>query len=855
MSIVNENELERKENELDRIKNENARRIAENTRIARENARENAEINRNAIFEENEAIRNEAEKLREKAEAKRKENFNNLESLNETLNEAESERVKAEGSRESKETERQLAEIAREKAEANREKTYTNFNDAEVDRINNENARIQAENLRVQAESIRAERFEATQSTRETKFEEAQNTRDELFKENETARATEEIAREQAESIREGNEAIRNNSETLRESAENLRQQEEIKRSQSEVLRAEAEEERELSYEEIKKDNSTFKEEINAIVNNYKEETDNVIDEYKTDIDESISELDEKFGNAKVDYFGEEHLDVVDRLNSDFDNVHQRINDASYLEYSGANITANNSYYGLTKEMNIKGRTLQNILINKTNIVFNFATSKSENSWGFVNYTPNDVLLRPSTVYTFVVNVTKNTVNNTNNTNLVWFGNVSSAENNYYFPSGNNGLYKGLFKVGTTVFKLTTKPTFTNETIAFATQYEKTINEGVLEFSLIILVGDYTNTPISELPFIEGIKSVGESEVTEEDKYPVKVKSCGKNLLDDTKIIKGYYLDNQGLEVPDSSNYYSDFIRVYAGTTLYKKYENSFCYYDMNKNFIKRIDDLTNTIVIVQNGFIRFNGFIDNIYNESITSSTDTDYEPYQESIQELLLNEPLRSLSNEIYDEILEDGEEIRRVGKIVLDGSENWKSVGGSADSILFYTTFNAKPCLINKTNPVVCNNFSYSSIPLDSQDYEGIYTAYDGNICIRILKSKLSTQDVAGFKNWLSENPTTVYYELSEPIITKHNVNMNLKTFEGTTHITSDNYLQPSINCKVPSNVQAIVSNLIEENKTLNNTISAMSLENEEAELENIETNLDQDVRLTMLELGVM
>ena len=104
-------------------------------------------------------------------------------------------------------------------------------------------------------------------------------------------------------------------------------------------------------------------------------------------------------------------------------------------------------------------------------------------------------------------------------------------------------------------------------------------------------------------------------------------------------------------------------------------------------------------------------------------------------------------------------------------------------------------------------------------------------------------------------LKENPITVYYQALEPIITKHNKNIKLKTFEGKTHITSDNYLRPTLSCKVPSNVQAVVSSLMLENEELNNTISVMSLKNEETELENIETNLDQDVRLTMLELGVM
>lgn len=436
---------------------------------------------------------------------------------------------------------------------------------AEADRKDNENSRAESENSRVQAE---------------------------------TARATGEIAREQAESIREGNEVIRVNSESLRESSENARQQEEIKRSQSEALRVEAEEEREISYEEIKNDNSTFKEEINTIVNNYKEETDNVIDEYKTDIDETMSELDEKFGNAKVDYFGEEHLDVVDRLNSDFDNVHQRINDSSYLEYSGSNITADNTYYGLTKDLSIKN-------CRKVEISKAFEILGGE------------------------VGVT-------------WYGAVAENEN---------------------------------------------------------------------------------------------------------------------------------------------------------------IDKLINMRVQIEEGTVA------------------TEFEPYQESIQEFQLTEPLRSLPNGVADEILEDGKLIRRVGKLILNGTENWTGFKNHFEDFDEFSG-NIGNYKILQSNSIV-NNFPQTN-------NHRIVTA--GNTTyIRLPKGNVNNLNEC--KQWLSQNPTIVYYELAEPVVTKHNKSPNLKTFDGITHITSDNYLLPTISCKVPSNVQAVVTSLMKENKRLNSTISLMSLENEE------------------------
>ena len=879
-----EAEIDRKESELDRIKNENARRIAENTRIARENARENAEVNRNAIFEENEVIRNEAEKLREKAEAKRKENFSNLESLNEKLNEAEAERVRAEGNRESKETERQLAESEREKAEANRENTYTNFNDAEVDRRNNENARIQAENLRVQAESIRSERFETAQSTRETKFEESQNTRDELFKASETARATEEIAREKAESIREGNEAIRVNSESLRESAENARQQEEIKRSQAEVLRVEAEKERELSYEEIKKDNSTFKDNINS-------QYEDII----TKNTEFKEQMNTDFGNAKTDYFGEEHLNVVDRLNSDFDNVHQRINDSSYLEYSGTNITADNSYYGLTKDMFIKGRLLQNLVSMSMSNVSNYSALSVESGyfklqatgdWSMAYYMKSKTLLKPSTKYTILLEVKENTLNDGSFT-------LNQQQNTESCFNGQLGVIKsqitGVYKyVGTTSSDLDSCK------YAMRTFLSTQATSGYILFRYMILEGDYTNTPISELPYFEGITSVGENE----DNL-VKIKSHNKNFFKlrdmPLKLSKGVTCtvdDDLNFTIKSdatSGSYPSVYVAYPKEMFEGKKFtlscdvvnENPDIAVTVQVNYLK-IDGTYSYIAFggtknthtfpntIQSDIVNIQMCVNNksttgVVNSMVVSNlmceentVKTEYVEYKESIQELLLDEPLRDLPNGTCDEILEDGTEIRRVGKLEIDTSLFIK-VG----------TYNEGVYRWKYTHPSVNGNIKghilsvrCDKLPTISANdtwghmgYKDGIAQNSGNLIIIYLDAYNDGSELSKANMVKKLGTITVYYELAEPIITEHNKNINLKTFEGKTHITSDNYLLPTLSCKVPSNVQAVVMSLKEENQELNNTITEMSLESEEQNLSNIETNLDQDVRLTMLELGVM
>lgn len=802
-------EIDRKENELDRIKNENARRIAENTRIARENARENAEINRNAIFEENEAIRTEAEKLRVQAEIKRKESFSNLESLNEKLNAAEENRVNSEEYRISKETERQLAEAERERAEANREKTYTSFNNAEVDRKNSEDARIQAEASRVQAENARSEQFEAAQSARETKFQEVENNRDKLFKANETARTTEEIARKKAESTREGNETIRVNSESLRVAAEKARQQEEIKRGQAEVARVEAEKSRELSYEAIKKDNSTFKQQMN-----------------------------EDFGNAKTDYFGKEHLNVVDRLNVDFDNVHQRINDANYLEYNGSNITADNSYYGYAKELSIKGITCQN-LITFTSKIYNDSYPRV--------YFKRNIDLKPNTTYTFITPS---------------------------FDSSKHSMYIG-FNGGKQLLNYQKKHIGTFTTSADM----KNVESGIFFFysgnaqsfvetcptTHMILEGDYTNVDL-DIPCFEGIKSVGENDVTEEGKYPVKIKSYGKNLCDNIYEIGSFSatgehdISSTRIRTVNYLNVNSNNIYICTekiATLGLRFYDSSKKWINYNKAIYTNNSVCINVSIPPKAKFIRFS-VVDvtdlnfKVYISDVPIDNYSSYVDYQGTMQELLLNEPLRSLPNGVCDEILEDGTEIRRVGKAILDGNKSWKAtINQDGNSYRYSCNFKFKTSgNQDNINNIICSDLAtknYNDIYNNSE--KGITTwwsnDYKTKTIVVCLNNKYSLEQ---FKEWLNNNPITVYYELTEPVITKHNKNMNLKTYDGTTHITSTNVLPATISCKVPSNVQAVISNLKEENKALNTQVSTLNLENVDIK----ETNANQDelINTTMM-----
>jgi hypothetical protein len=125
----------------------------------------------------------------------------------------------------------------------------------------------------------------------------------------------------------------------------------------------------------------------------------------------------------------------------------------------------------------------------------------------------------------------------------------------------------------------------------------------------------------------------------------------------------------------------------------------------------------------------------------------------------EIVLNSPLlKGDSIEVVDGKLCH---VHKMGSIVLD--KNYKGYiglsGTLSNTIRFYVSVNTP----KENTHIVSNNF-LSNIGYNTDYTHGFTSA--GEVYIFIKKDRLSTQDVNGFKQWLSENPTTVVYELAEP-----------------------------------------------------------------------------------------
>lgn len=170
---------------------------------------------------------------------------------------------------------------------------------------------------------------------------------------------------------------------------------------------------------------------------------------------------------------------------------------------------------------------------------------------------------------------------------------------------------------------------------------------------------------------------------------------------------------------------------------------------------------------------------------------------------KEILMNEPLRGLPNGTKDKyVIIDGKWYieRNCGSKVFVGSndENWLTCGVNSTSRINTLAFSIS--LDNLAHnwisigELICDKFKeLSDGDLYSSDIEGINSDSNGGgrLILAINKSKLSTQNVAGFKQWLQQNPTTIVYQLATPTYEPIDYNP-FEVYTDTTHISNNSII---------------------------------------------------------------
>ena len=284
--------------------------------------------------------------------------------------------------------------------------------------------------------------------------------------------------------------------------------------------------------------------------------------------------------------------------------------------------------------------------------------------------------------------------------------------------------------------------------------------------------------------------------------YPSPIESIaeisatvtGKNLFDiNTATLNSALKWVDGAYSPENLSVASDFIKIEKGKSYISKYKMQIILFNENKEYIGYYNNTTGQY----NGFtistdsecnyvkVSFRSSINN--NVDFTTigdiqieqgSTATTYEPYQSNSLTIdLQGNELCSLPNNVKDElVIENGRAkiIKRIGKVVLDGSEAWYQAGTQLPN-----TFTTYTFLNDMIDNYVSTDLLFMSDKFKGVSNSGNYASNDSNIIMqnssnqfklmimRIEKSLLSSVDVEGFKTWLSTHNVEVYYALETPI----------------------------------------------------------------------------------------
>lgn len=262
-------------------------------------------------------------------------------------------------------------------------------------------------------------------------------------------------------------------------------------------------------------------------------------------------------------------------------------------------------------------------------------------------------------------------------------------------------------------------------------------------------------------------------------KDTVEYVEGGKNLLDLSQNFVLGYVDSNNVIIGGSVNILSDYIEIepdiqYTLSVNKVVIAVSFAEYDESLNLIRRIGQTQiNTFTASSNAKYIRAWF--NLNNTAMTVEILETLKPMLEKNSTRSEYQPYGLTSGNKF---------VKRINEVVLNGSE----VIGLDTTLTNVLVFNVPTSNGKTSGYCISDKFIYQS---SSNDIE--HLRLDGSspsqIKVYILKSRLVTQDVAGFKTYLASNPITVQYQLAEPIYYDTTL-PTIQTYLNNTNITTLN-----------------------------------------------------------------
>ncbi|WP_155400390.1 hypothetical protein, partial [Methanosarcina mazei] len=177
-------------------------------------------------------------------------------------------------------------------------------------------------------------------------------------------------------------------------------------------------------------------------------------------------------------------------------------------------------------------------------------------------------------------------------------------------------------------------------------------------------------------------------------------------------------------------------------------------------------------------------------------------YKPYKSDKSYILCTnesgeiEELRSLPNGVKDEVnAETGKKIQRTGKVILDGSEDWVQYLEDTEGdyvrgiIVSWQQDNNSAYFAENNGGAIAYNNEYNNFNIitDLGNAPSIGTVSDGRLMLSLPKTETGITDITSLKNYLSNNPLTLIYQLAESKTYEIEGVNSIQSFDGITHVT--------------------------------------------------------------------
>lgn len=188
-------------------------------------------------------------------------------------------------------------------------------------------------------------------------------------------------------------------------------------------------------------------------------------------------------------------------------------------------------------------------------------------------------------------------------------------------------------------------------------------------------------------------------------------------------------------------------------------------------------------------------------------------YEQYVGNDYILQTSEPLRSLPNGVRDTREDDGIH-RRVGSIVLDGSddEGWALTTYDNLFMIIIKNYKSQYAYCSNFKVIINNKINYNeSAAITLNNGEIAFRA--GTTKDRLYLKSIDFSTVDEVKEYLSANPTTLFYELAEEIIEPYTDKQlqNATSYKNITHIFSTDEVSPLFDITYKKDLETLFNNL--------------------------------------------